>query len=184
VHEQVSGPGTETTGYGWYPSEAYGGAPGGLVYGPPPTPNTSGQTYSSNNNTPDDTGHVYEEPAMASDMVGDAFDRTPAVDYTPQNQTIITCVHPNEWDTTSLNQTISVTEIEPDIYPGLPDSPGGDVVFYVGEDEANANDVYEPYIEYYPEYNASTIYIDEGAQVSYEVFDEEYNNDVQNMSEE
>jgi hypothetical protein len=182
VHEQVSGPGTETVGYGWYPSEAYGGAPGGLVYGPPPTPNTSGQKYSSNNNTPDDTGHVYEEPATASDMVGEAFDIASGTDYTPQNETIITCVHPNEWDTTSLNQTISVTEIEPDIYPGLPDSPGGDVVFYVGEDEANVNDVYEPYMEYYPEYNASTIYIDEGAQVSYEAFDEEYNNDVQNMS--
>jgi hypothetical protein len=165
--------------YGWYPSEAYGGQPGGLVYGPPPTPRIDGNTFSTNNNNPDTSSESLDESQKSIDMTGDAFVPDVTVDTNPtETSPVIVCIHPNELDISRLNQTNSSIEINPEVYPGFPDSPGEEVVFYYGDDEANIGDAYIPYPEIYPEYDTSTLYTQEGIQVSYSAFDTEYTDEV------
>lgn len=169
---------------GWYASEAYGQAPGGLVYGYPPSPNQSYTGVDTTNNTPVNTvtpnatttTDITQESNTAIDIVGQAI----AVSN-PVNPTV-SCIAPEEFVIDEINPTT----INYTCWPGpLTDDTTTNNLYYVNPDfDTNFDGIqYTPKQDYFMSYDNKTIYTASNAQVSYESFDEEYTDEVESTLE-
>jgi len=159
---------------GWYPSEVYGQAPGGLVYGYPPNPNQSYTNIDTTNNTPVNaatpnvttTTDTTKECATAIDIVGDLVKDPVRANI---NSTI-SCISPEKFIIPEINPQ----KINHECWPGevIDDTFVSDVIYTdpdsgeIGQNTAKR--------DYFNEYENTTIYTKADAQVSFAEFDEEY----------
>ena len=158
---------------GWYPSEAYGQVPGGLIWGPPPSPNQSFSGVDTTNNTPTNvdvpnettTTDVTEECNTAIDIVGGCI-----LQDTPPDPTV-GCIPPEEFIIDEIDPAL----INEACWPGeVIDQTEVADIYYEEVDIEEADPAFIPEPDYFMEYDDATIYTESEAQVSYEAFEAEY----------